>query len=644
MIKIGKYRIFFGDFHGQWNASEEEMALLVAGLWYYGYDFTAFQSPDRYRFLKRILYFNQIPISAFPGKEYVYEWGHLTTVKVKGRAPDADNIDYKKVLKWFKEHSNWVVMAHPYEFMIDHLEELIDLNLLDAIELVNGPLSSNRNNILLRWYSSLLRKGKSVPIVSGLDIHIPKGASRPEIMYTEDYPPSADIELFGTNRTGVITDECSIEGIKEAIKKRQTFIELPGYHLIGPPEIVEYLEKNNYMKKAEEDIKRRHLLIPSIENRIIGNANVELHYQYPVKNIIVDGKEYSPSSQYKGLIEVPVSSHRNTYYINVVSKRDNVLSVNALKVYHPVHTEVFPEVYLNRYSTLIKISNYSSEILRNLNINISCENKKYSKLLPDIPPYRMEKLIYKWDIKTPLRPSRFDISIRNKKINKSFSKYLVFIDCPYIKEPEKEEGWRRIVSVKMSGDLPEQVDNNYTVYWNGNNDLSAEIKMGWNEDALYFKLKIMDDILCPSKVPNLLMFGDCFQIGINPVDTEAVGNQSFYDIMMTRGTENGKEKAYMERQINMALEYTQKQRISLDGLYKGSVKNNVFNGLLKLPFSLLPPMQPVKGYRFGLYYVIFDNDGKGLKTSFQWPLSSERYIGQAWYIPYYGGWANVLLK
>lgn len=643
MIKTGKYRIFFGDFHGQWNASEEEMALLVAGLWYHGYDFTAFQSPDRYKFLSDIITRNNLPLQAFPGKEYMYEWGHLTTVNVKGKPPDADCTEYEKVLGWFKQNCDWVIMAHPYEFMIDKLESLLDKNLLDAVELVNGHLHSDCNLSLISWYQGLLHKGKKAPVVSGLDVHIPTGSSRPEILYDESYPPSSDIGLFGANRTGVVTEECTIDSIKDAIKDGRTFVELPGGELVGPPEITEYLEKNNYGIDAEKELKQRRMLIPETAGRITGKSRITLTYRHTVKKTIISGEEYRPAVPYKVRIDVPLTSHRNTQYVNVASRAGKNMSVNAMKVYHPVQAEVFPENRSGKYRTFIRISNSGTENLKGLKLKACCGKQQFSKSLPDIMSNTIEQVIHKWNIKKPGRPSKFNISIENANIKKSFSKYLVFVDCPYIEKPEREEEWKKILPVKMSGDFTEQVDTGFTVYWNGNDDLSAEIKTAWNNNALYFKLTVKDDVLVPSKT-NLLMFGDSFQIGINPVDTEAVGNQSFYDVMMTRGTEAIREKAYMERPVNMALEYPQKQRMLLEGMYKGNVKNRVFSGLLTLPFHLIPPMQPVQGYRFGLYYVIFDNDGKGLKTSFQWPLHSERYLNQAWYIPYCGAWAGVQLQ
>jgi hypothetical protein len=196
--------------------------------------------------------------------------------------------------------------------------------------------------------------------------------------------------------------------------------------------------------------------------------------------------------------------------------------------------------------------------------------------------------------------------------------------------------------IDMTGRFAEQIDEAYTVEWKGDSDLSARIRMAWNEKAVYFKLNIIDDVLAPSKT-NLLMFGDSFQIGLNPLSSEAVGSQSFYDIMMTRGTENGNEKAYMERPPQIALEYPIKSRLPLDGLYSGQVKGDEFEGILTLPRNMISPLNLNEGSEFGLYMIIFDNDGTGLKTSLQWPLSSEKYLNQAWYTPYGGSWANIRL-
>lgn len=644
MIHVGKYKIFHGDFHGQWNASEEELALLVAGLWHHGYDFTAFQSPARHDALEGIITENKLPIHVFSGKEYMYEWAHLTTAYVKGEAPPINDPDYEKVLAWYRENSEWVIMAHPYEFMIDKLESLLDKNLLDAVELVNGFRNSNRNQKLLSWYDDLLKRGKYVPIVGGLDIHIPGGSRRPSILYSANYPPSADISLFGANRTGIIAETCDVKSVKSAIFAKKSFIELSDTHkLIGPPEIVSYLENNQYWEKVEEDLKRRRRLIPQTAGMIIGENENELKYPLLADSVEIAGKSFKVPSSGRISINVPLRFSRNTQYLNIVSKSADAMSVNTLKVYHPVNVDVFPEIENGRCRTVANISNVGREILTGLRLTISANGQSFSDVLPEMKGNAVEQLVHEWKIGEPFRPTKFEIRIGNGKISKGFSKYLVFIECPYVENPENDDAWEKIRPVKLSGNFSEQVDTDYTAEWRGDGDLSAEIKTAWNRKGLLFKMSFRDDVLAPSKTA-LLMFGDCFQIGINPVATEAVGNQSFYDIMMTRGAEpGGLEKAYMERPVNMALEYPQNQRLLLDGLYKGKISDGKFNALLSLPFNMISPMQPVPGYRFGLYFVIFDNDGTGLKTAFQWPLHAERHVNQAWYIPYGGAWAGVKL-
>jgi hypothetical protein len=62
MIKLGKDKIYFGDFYVHWNSSKEELALLPAGLNYHDYDFTLFQTPSIFPELKSIVDSNEIDI------------------------------------------------------------------------------------------------------------------------------------------------------------------------------------------------------------------------------------------------------------------------------------------------------------------------------------------------------------------------------------------------------------------------------------------------------------------------------------------------------------------------------------------------------------------------------------------------------
>jgi len=644
MIEVGKYRIFFGDFHGQWNSSREELALLVAGLWYHGYDFSAFQSPGMFKNLRDIITENELPVNVSDGKEYFYDWAHLTTANVKGTPPGID-APMETVLEWFVSHSDWVIMAHPYEFMIDKLEPLWEKGLLSAVELVNGYKAANRNTQLIAWYQGLLKRGIKIPIVGGLDIHIPHGRQRPDLLYNSCYLPSQDIDIFGANRTGIIAGSCDIPDIKDALKKGMTFVELsPEREVIGDPEIIEYLETNNYWSHVDENLELHRNSSPESAGMNLAESMKEFIFPQGIKSVRI-GKGTAEAISGRCSIKIPADFNRNTFYLNVSGKGKDFMSVNAVKVFHPLRVEVFSETEKGCFRTVASISNVSREELEGLTFFISGNGQSHRESLSQLIPNASIEFVHEWKISEPTRPVKFEVDIGNGNIRKHISKDLVFVECPYIENPDDEKAWESVLPVKMSGNCQEQMDVSLSTEnaWSGDDDLSGEIRIGWNRNGLYFKLRITDDILVPSKT-DLLMFGDCFQIGLNPVATDAVGNQSFYDLMMTRGTEGDKEKAFMERPLNMALEYPSSGRRLLDGLYRGRLnKEGQFDGVLMLPFHLIEPMQPVKGYRFGLYYILFDNDGAGLKTSLQWPLCSEKYLGQAWYVPYYGAWASVKL-
>ncbi|MCF6175404.1 MAG: hypothetical protein L3J71_06530 [Victivallaceae bacterium] len=640
MITVGKYKIWFGDFHGQWNASVEELALLPAGLTYHGYDFSAFQTPEIFQELQKIIDDNRIDYKLFPGRECFYEWGHLTTTRLTAEIPAADSQNIEKVLEWFQNHTDWTILAHPYEFMIERMEELIDKKLLNAIELINGFIDTDRH--LVKWYYEMQAKGKKIPIVSGLDIHTAHGSRRPSVLYNSNYKPEADIKLFRSNRTGVICELCDVDNIKNAISSCRTFIEIVDENkLIGPPEIVEYLEANGYWEAVTADLEQRRALATDSNLLLVGGQYEQFRWQHPIDEIHIAGEHIECSTdKLTHQVNIPLKFDKNIHYINMVSHKEGQQTVNALKIYHPLSVELI--VADGSYRTVANITNMSNIELTDIVFEINCNGQTFHQSVPPLGVNRTTAITNHWKIAEPLRPTLFTATVTTPHISKTIEKYLVFVQCSYIDDVNNSAAWEQLPFIKMGGDFAEQVDHAFTLYWNGDDDLSAQIRMAWNENGLYFKLNIKDDVLMKSKT-KLLMFGDSFQIGINPVGTDAVGNQSFYDIMMTRGTEEDEEKAYMERPVNMALEAPINQRTPLKGLYTGKVTEDGFEGLLTLPFHLLTPMQPTSGYRFGLYLIIFDNDGAGLKTSLQWPLSAVDILNQAWYIPYGGAWANIEL-
>ena len=406
--------IHFGDFHGQWNAAEDELALLVAGLWRHGYDFTAFQSPDRQEALRATVERNRIPLRIFPGREYMYDWGHLTTVGTTGDAPPINDPDVESVLRWFKANSEWVVLAHPYAFMVDRLESLLDAGLLDAVELVNGPLDSNNNRKLIDWYASLLNRGKRVPIVSGLDIHVPVGDRRPDVLYDDAYPTSLDIPLLGANRTGVIADRCDVNAVRAAIADGRTFIEIPSERmLVGPPDIVAWLERNDYWAEVEAEQGRRCRFTPRSQRRFIGGSTVSLDCAGFTGLVGIDGREQAVPASGRVALPVPLKTPRDTQYVTLVGRDADAVSVAALKVFHPLQVQAAPRLANGRYQTVTDVANVGGETIEDLVLTLSGCGIRVEERLPPLAPNGVMRRVHTWTVPEPARPTPFHVAIGN---------------------------------------------------------------------------------------------------------------------------------------------------------------------------------------------------------------------------------------
>jgi hypothetical protein len=64
---------------------------------------------------------------------------------------------------------------------------------------------------------------------------------------------------------------------------------------------------------------------------------------------------------------------------------------------------------------------------------------------------------------------------------------------------------------------------------------------------------------------------------------------------------------------------------------------------LALPWHVLTPMQPLAGYRFSMFLILWDNDGQGCKASLQWPRYTEADTQTVWYAVNNNCWAQMTL-
>ena len=58
-------------------------------------------------------------------------------------------------------------------------------------------------------------------------------------------------------------------------------------------------------------------------------------------------------------------------------------------------------------------------------------------------------------------------------------------------------------------------------HWTSGEDLSARVNLGWNERALYFGIRVMDDVFSQPAAKELLYLGDSVEIQL---DTELLAD------------------------------------------------------------------------------------------------------------------------
>ncbi|HNY94161.1 MAG TPA: PHP domain-containing protein [Flexilinea sp.] len=78
------------------------------------------------------------------GEEILTTSGEILAYFVQEEIPEG--LEPIEALKRLKDQGAFISLAHPYAFMIDRLESLLDAGLLDAVELVNGDLGDRPQN------------------------------------------------------------------------------------------------------------------------------------------------------------------------------------------------------------------------------------------------------------------------------------------------------------------------------------------------------------------------------------------------------------------------------------------------------------------------------------------------------------------
>lgn len=160
-----------------------------------------------------------------------------------------------------------------------------------------------------------------------------------------------------------------------------------------------------------------------------------------------------------------------------------------------------------------------------------------------------------------------------------------------------------------------QLASRDTIRWEGKKDKTAEVYFSWDEEYLYFAVKVIDDVFYQEGNKPTLSLGDCvilsFDVGDSPRKPGKLkGVFTIYFFALTKeGPIVYRRYARPEDEVESV------EKIEFKGRRNG--KEEVYEG--KLPWGALKSgFVPLVGGVVRVDIVIPDNDGEGRENWFQW--------------------------
>lgn len=639
MVRIGNENVWCGDFHGQWLESPANLSLNLAALMICGNDFSLFNSGDTSPEgpFNTLVQKQELPFLVLPwGRELFYDWGHLMAggLRVDAEIPPMDETDFIAVLKKLRSQCDFLSLAHPYPFFISNLDRIFDEGLLDAIACNTADFAEWNE-----WYGNRLKKNKLTPIVAELDFHVSKGSRPGLISYMSAEDAEKDLSPVGRRTTLVFCEHLTTKEIYAAVKAGKSCVDVDG-RLVGPPVLVEKLETAGYYDLKRKAIAERESLRLSLEKGVtpIEGEPFTLHASYGTP----EGKE---EEEWNIEIPAPVNeAAQERFYIPVSAKEQ----CRAVEVMAAQAVRLIPEVKDGIPVIQVRIVNnsLSSPASGRFTLRLSdgtvFPSLSYAGIIPG--GKRNFPVFPTWEQAFAQPPLEMTLLFEPEGLSpRTVVRDLIPLRIPYSKDRTSDD-WNTAYPIRI--DRRELLDPMWTVSWTGTEDSSALIRMLWNEDALYMRAEIEDTALAPSMKEWFIFMGDSLQIGIIPVDEPGTEIFSFYHFLSTRGGQPG-GREFCEAQnvpgVSMRIHRSVPYRLPADCFsledVGGAIEKKGTHVVLslKFPWNLLPLIPPQKGARFQIHFILWDNDGKGIKSALQWPRPG------CWYQPSDFEWASAEL-
>ena len=629
--KIGKYNILIGGVHDHWaRTAQDNPALFMAALDYYHYDFTCLMDGDSIfdPMTKKGIENYSANKKVFLGKEQFYGWGHVVTVRNHPKNVNNTNPDFREEIAKLKAGGGFVVMAHPEThpesnrliFKTGEIDTMLRLGIIDAWqpELEKGEIE------LIRKTDSL---GKTVPIVSGWDVHyVADLPDLPTILYTDKQTPNGHLDSGGRYRTIIIDAKNDFDSIVAAVKTGRSVIEdlRPGPNkgkLYGEKKWIEYLLNNGYRKNINKLDSIRNTKTLKLDKDIVKvGQSLKMTFSEPC-TVKIPGTLTEPvvrKTDKNGILtidEMPALLDRDkTFYPVVALYNDGFEKDFAITLHHKYSFDVFPKYADNKYYLRVKITSAIKGTCSAIVENQKLKPKEFkgNEVLLDITNLDIdfEKAV------------NFKVKIKDDKgITREYSSYVNYTTAPYFKG-----SWDQIPVVKINSAEQEILPGYGTTRpFPGEDVISAEIQYAWNEDYFMMRAKVTDSINFNPFITSKSYQGDVIQLGIDPMlrrKRSLSYNHSFNLSLSPKGPLLWKWKSAEAETEGRKLPV--KQDFSLGDKYlkiskweKGIIYN------LKIPWSELAPAKPKPGKQIGIYFLLANNDGDGFLDMFGWPATPE---------------------
>jgi hypothetical protein len=637
MITLNGQRILIGGFHDHWTrADADNPTLLLASLNYYHYDFSVLMDgADCAKWQQAAAAFSK-RLVIYPGREEAYGWGHVVTVAPRAEAPRADDPDFSGVLSRLRETCEMVFLAHPAYvvtwqkiFQPGHLDRLIDDGCVDGIELTVERFFSTheRNAELVAWYQARERAGRPTPIVGGWDMHMMNALPRPApVLYSAAQSPDGHYETPCSNRTLVFAEENSLPAIKDAVLGCRSVIEeMPSGRLVGPPALVEFLERQGYRQAIQEMDRRRDAVTLGTRAPLIMGQAGRLRISQPGQVRLPTSLAAAAPPVTTGndveieIPSVPALLDRDSMYLPLSwCGTDGTERIWGVPATHPISLEVLPWLDADGPAAeVLPLLPFAGSIhLKIPALGMEIEKPIHARTLIPLPGVKASQPILHYEL----------TATGAGGLSRRYAGFLCFVGVSRFRGD-----WSKVPKVGV--DRPEFVPT--LAYglgrpWPGADVFSAQLQFAWDETAFRMRIAVRDAVHFQPFTGHYAYNADCLQLGLDPMlrRQETLGTAYTYNLALTP---QGPELYRGWAPDGKADDGTPLPRpeTSLGDRHLQVAKTD--QGLLyemTLPWQELAPVTPRAGHRLGIYYIMFNNDGGGLIDTLHWP------------VPIHGMWLN----